>query len=79
MTWNYRIATKIIDSIRLFSVIETYYENKDDKPSSYIDTDKNILSHWEGIEDLSDTYKLVGSAFDKPILDLDNWPNEYKL
>ena len=90
MSWNYRLAThnysykdkfpeghELHDhpDIRLFSVIEVYY--KDGEINGYADNIKP-LANWEALNDVKGTVDLLKLAMDKPILDLDNWPNEYK-
>lgn len=82
--FNFRIGTKKevfpegFNSPRepgqLFSIIECHY--KDDIPSGYSDT--NLLSNWDNLEDLKGTYEFIKTAWAKPILDLDNWPKEFK-
>jgi hypothetical protein len=85
-TWNYRIGTRIFDyekevgdhfasfkNQRLFSIVSVYYE--DDKVVSYGET--NQLSDNESLKDLKNTFKYIKAAFKKPILDLDNFPNEW--
>lgn len=92
MSWNYRIATKIFSykekfkdtneklaehpDTRLFSVIEVYYDD-DGTPNGYMPK-SNVLADWESLEDLASTYRLIEAAFDKPILDLDNFPNVWE-
>lgn len=91
MSWNYRIGTHVFSykkafvnnsklaemkDQRLFSIIEVYYD-KNGKPEGYIDK-KNSLSNWEDLEDLKGTWELIGKAFEKPIIDLDNFPKEHK-
>ena len=89
--WNYRIGTKVqkvkldkktVYKERLFFIFECYY-NENKIPNGYpekIDKLKfpNPLANWTTMKDLKGTYKLIEKAFDKPIIDLDNWPNEYK-
>lgn len=93
MSWNYRIGTKVFSykkefegkegheklathpDSRLFSIIEVYYDESN-KPNGYAEV--NPLSDWEDIKDLRGTHKLIKGAFTKPILDLDNFPNEWK-
>jgi hypothetical protein len=77
--WNYRLATKIDNNERLFSIIEVYYDGEKGKgiPNGY--TTPNILSNWESVIDLNLTHKLVNKAFKRPIIDLDHFPNEYEL
>jgi len=87
MTWNYRIATHIFsykdikemednEDIRLFSIIEVYYD-KDGKIDGYADA-VNPTKDWEGYDALLGTIDMFPPAFLKPVLDLDNWPNEYE-
>ena len=81
MSFKYRVGTKIVSQERVFFIFECYYE--DDMPSSYfqcIDDDEfpNPLSRWDNYEDLKETYVLMSAAFDKPVIDLDNFPNIYQ-
>jgi len=82
--WNFRVVTQLFkyDEVlldhepeRLYSIVEVYY--KKDKPDSYIDS-KRILDGLESVKGLKWTNKKIKEAFKKPILDLDNWPNEYR-
>jgi hypothetical protein len=81
--WNFRVVTHLYKSEllsdhepeRLFSICEVYYT--DGKPDSYIDS-KRILSDIESVKGLKWTNKKIKKAFKKSILDLDNWPNEYR-
>jgi hypothetical protein len=91
MKWNFRIGTNSFSykdtfkdqneklalrpDERLFSVIEVYYD-KDGKPTAYGEI--NPLNDWDNMKDLKGTYDLIADAFNKPIIDLDNFPNEYK-
>lgn len=90
MTWNYRIGTKVFSykkkfeeknkdlakfpDSRLFSIIELYYD-ENNIPNGY--TEPNVLSDWETLEDLIGTIDFVKLALEKPIIDLDNFPNEW--
>lgn len=81
--WNYRIGTKVVtaNGERAFFIFECYY-NKNKIPDGYpekIDRFKfpNLLVSWNNIKELQGTYELIVGAFDKPVIDLDNWPNEY--
>jgi hypothetical protein len=94
MSWNYRIGTKLFSykkefegkegneklaampDERLFSVIEVYYNSETNKPEGYAEV--NPLNGWEEFKELKGTYKLIAGAFKKPILDMDNFPNEWK-
>jgi hypothetical protein len=89
--WNYRIVTKLLTERtghdinkgthtnlpdeRLFSIVEVYYHYG--KPDSYADS-LNILKDHESVEDLKWVRKKIKKAFKRPILDLDNWPAEFK-
>lgn len=92
-TWNYRIATKLFSykkefegknekmsefpDERLFYVIEVYYQKDSKIPDSYVERDPiNALT---SIKDIKWTLKKIKKALKKPIIDLDNWPNEYTI
>ena len=90
MSWNYRIGTRNFsykntfpdnpklsehEDERLFSIIEVYYD-KDGRPKGYGDNGK-VLNDWEDLSDLIGTIDLVKLALEKPIIDLDNFPNEW--
>lgn len=80
--WNYRVATYLQETIygsgkktkeRFFCIIEAYYDNG--KLGSY--SSKKDFYTWEIFKDVKGTHKLITKAFDKPVIDLDNFPNEY--
>lgn len=90
MSWNYRIGVKRFSyketfpdnpkmwdngDHNLFSIIEVFYD-EDGNPEGYGESDPT--KNWENIEDLVGTMDLILLAKNKPILDLDNWPNEWK-
>lgn len=82
--WNYRIGTKLDtkNKERLFFIFECYYDKKG-IPDGYpekIDRLKfsNPLANWTTVKELQNTYKLITEAFDKPVIDLDNFPKVYK-
>ena len=92
MSWNYRVCTHLfkyskefpstsemskLPVQRIFSVQEVYYD-KEGNVNGYIEDTKNPLVGWESLDELSGSHDLIKLAFSKPILDLDNWPNEYK-
>ena len=92
MSWNYRIGTHVfsykkafvnnpklskMEDQRTFSIIEVYYD-KNGVPTGYIGPQKNPLGHWEDLDDLKGTIDLVKLALEKPIIDIDNFPNEWK-
>lgn len=81
MNWNYRVMTYKTyndgEPTRLFAVTEVYY-NEEGVPDGFVKPPMNIMSDWDEMDDLTGTHELVGGAFEKPILDVDNFPNEYK-
>jgi len=83
MSWNYRVCTYLSayedkgENIRMFSVCEVYYDEKGN-PNGYSQPDKNILSDCENRMELVESLKLIQPAFEKPVLDLDNWPKEWE-
>lgn len=91
--WNYRIVTKLIKgqvdinlenpennkkfpAERVFSIVEVYYNRDTDKPDSYTERG-NIFDDHMSVKDLKWVSKKVKKAFKKPVLDLDNFPNEF--
>jgi hypothetical protein len=60
---------------RVISVIEVYYDKKN-KPESYCES--NVLDCLESKKAIKWTLKKVKKAYKKDIIDLDNWPNEWK-
>lgn len=91
MSWNYRICTHLFSykktfmnntklaemkDQRIFAIHEVYYD-KEGKPDG-VTENATTLGGWEELEDLKETIDLIKGALDKPIMDLDNFPNEYK-
>lgn len=75
MTWNHRVVTRLVKKIRLFDIAEVYYI--DGIPESYYSVG-SCLSEWDEVGYLKGTYDKIASAFEKPIIDLDNFPNEFE-
>ena len=78
-TWNFRIGTYVFplesrEGERLFSIVEVYYD-EDNNPISV--GGKNLLKDIENVEGLKWAIKHIPEAFEKPIIDLDNFPNEW--
>jgi len=74
--WNYRVFTKFHkehDS-RTFYVTECYYTN------GVLDgySTKENFYEFDSLEDVMSTHKLISEAFNKPIIDADNFPNEWE-
>jgi len=92
MSWNYRIGTHVFSykkafvnnpklaeqkDRRLFSIIEVFYD-KDGNINGYADK-VNPTSNWEYLEDLFGTVDKLKECLSKPILDIDNFPNEWQM
>ncbi len=61
----------------LFGITEVYY-NKDGVPESYVDPDDmELLTGHDELLNINAEYDYIKDALDKPIIDLDNFPNEY--
>lgn len=75
---NERLAAH--PDVRQFYIIEAYYDHKQDADNNIASYygEVNPLNGWENMKALKKTYKLIAGAFKKPVLDLDNWPNEWK-
>lgn len=90
MSWNYRIGTHVFSykktfvnnpelakhkDERLFSIIEVYYD-ENGVPDGYAEA--NPTKNWDLLEDLTGTLDLLLEAKTKPIIDIDNFPDEWK-
>lgn len=75
MSWNHRVVTTLQQGVRLFDIAEVYYT--EGVPHSYCSVG-TCLTGWADLQDLKGTYDKIASAFEKPIIDLDNFPNEFK-
>jgi hypothetical protein len=86
MSWNYRILTKVVDlpsgmgKRRIFFIGAVYYD-EDENPTSYGDKDTSFLNDDETVEEAKSSFQFildkVTISLTKPVLDCDNWPNEY--
>lgn len=74
--WNYRVGTRIrITSIREhreFLIFSCYYTNG--IADSYGISD---IGYFEDLYDAKKSFSKIQKALDKPIIDLDNFPNIY--
>jgi len=75
MSWNHRVlAHKDGDDI-WFSIHEVYYDEKG-TPESY--TSNGVSVGGNSIKDLSWTLDKMKKCLNKPILSLENFPEEFK-
>jgi len=78
--WNYRVATRLSkhplrdEKWREYLILNCYYTNG--ILGSYGDIEVK-MSAFEALDDLKSTNEFISHAFDKPIIDLDNFPNIY--
>ena len=91
MSWNYRICTHLFsdkktfvnnpklaknEDTRIFAVHSVYYD-KDGLPEGCSKNPESVGGYETQVE-LKSTIGMLQEAFKKPVLDLDNWPNEWK-
>ena len=78
--WDYRVMYRrsgggilLGSDFDCFELHEVYYENH--KPVSCTENPIPVLCFAD--ESLKDTFDLMRKALDKPVLDYDNFPNEW--
>lgn len=66
MSWNYRVAKKIVNGEPSYGIVEVYYGVKQEVMdwSGFIDPNE-----WDDIDDLKGTLELMLKAFDRPIFE----------
>lgn len=77
--WNYRMCTFIyqpgsLPPERYFDIREVYYRKGVLDSYSSFPTSINYLN---SIEEIKEKLTYIQEALNEPIIDLDNWPNEY--
>lgn len=92
MSWNYRIGTHLYSyketfpdnpilskkrDQRMFSIIDVIYDEKGN-PTNY-SLEANPTMDWTTLEDLVLTVDKLKECLSKPILDIDNFPNEWQI
>jgi len=93
MSWNYRIATYMYSyqehfpndpgwehtpDERIFTIISAYYDKESDVPHSYGEfKQSNPLDGHDSAEDLFAKLGMMRDSYEKTIIDLDNWPDEW--
>lgn len=77
-TWNYRVATRLYDGLgekeREYVIISVYYTNGVANSHGDVLT----LDGFCSVDSLRNTYELLEDAFKSNVIDLDNFPNEFK-
>lgn len=66
---------------RLYKIVSVYYKTVDGKvmPEAYgAGSQTDTLDGFESFKDLKRTSALIQLAYQKPILDLDNFPSEFE-
>ena len=78
--WNYRVATRMrnkddspIRTWREYLIISCYYT--DGKPDGY--GENTMMNGFEELHELNNANSLMATAFEKDILNLDEFPNIY--
>lgn len=74
-TWNYRVLYSKENEEDCFAVHEVYY-NKEGKPYLYTESPSVVSS--EKITGLNQVMRMFYEAMNKPVLDKNNFPEEYK-
>lgn len=86
MNWNYRIGKKVLVSKidcsndvyeeDCYGIVECYYNNEG---GITFTTERFVEPYGETLEELKSSFEMMKSAFDLPILDLDNieYSNEH--
>lgn len=79
--WNYRVGTRLNkhpirqgDFWREYLIVECHYENE--IPRSYGESNK--MSGYEELGDMKSANSLMSTAFEKEVIDLDNFPNTFQ-
>lgn len=78
--WNYRVGTRLQkhplrdEMWREFLIIECHYEN--DVPRSYGESVK--MNGYEELHEMKSANLLMAGAFEKEVLNLDDFPNTFK-
>lgn len=78
--WNYRVGTRLQkhplrdEMWREYLIIECHYEN--DIPCSYGESVK--MNGYDELHEMKNANSLMASAFEKEVLNLDDFPNVFK-
>jgi hypothetical protein len=78
--WNYRVGTRLVKHVlrdemwREYLIIECHYENE--VPRSYGESNK--MDGYEELHELKSANSLMSTAFEKEVLNLDDFPNVFK-
>jgi len=78
-TWNFRILAKKVKNSVYFGVYEVHYEG--DIPVACTENSVKVDAYDEGFEDPIETIQWqlenIRKATEKPVLNYDDFPNEY--
>ena len=78
MSWNYRVLMKKINSERIFTINEVYYDKKGN-PNGYIESPSSVYSDGKkGKKGMKWQLKMMKKALKKPVLSMDAFPKKYK-
>lgn len=75
MSWNHRILARKHKGEVYYQIHEVYYDDNG-KPNSYTANPITISS--DDIEGIKWQLEHISKCLDKPILSLEDFPNEYK-
>ena len=66
MSWNYRVAKKVVNGEPSYGIVEVYYDDIHEVTgwSDFIDP-----NGWDNIDDLKGTLNLMLKAFDRPMFE----------
>lgn len=75
MIWNFRVLANRYSVGYVFEIVEVYYDDEGNPVSC---TGPIGISS-DDPKNLPDVFEMMRSALDKPILDSENWPNEFDV
>lgn len=73
--WNYRVLYSKEHDEEYFAIHEVYYNDKKEA-EGYVDTPAVVMS--DDAKGMIEVLKMFSAELEKPIIDKDNFPKEYK-
>lgn len=67
MSWEYRLAHKVVDGVVLYGLVEVYYDGDTTAVNGF--TDFIDPNGWDNVEDLRFTLEKMLAALDKPMFE----------